>query len=387
MTHGITPTGFNRKTASEIKNELDQDYKTAYGQTFDTSNDSNIGIENSIWSERISQLWELAEAVYYSPFVQFAQGVSLDNSVSYLGITRLEAKKSKVTLTLSTTGSTAITVPSGSIVKQSSNNKNWITLSTVIIPPTSSITVDAESEEYGLITAPIGTVDTIVNSVLGWDGVTNLSSEIIGRNEETDDELRLRRYEALFVTKGGTLTAVINKVREVDGVIYVDGRENRTPTTDINGLPPNSINIIIDGGLDQDIANKIRISKGAGIETHGTITNTVIDEQGNTHTIKFDRVINKDIYMIVNITRDISKFPPNGISLVKILLEKYGLSLKNGDDVLNWRAIGILDAIDGIIDVNILQGVNPVPTLASNISISNIEKARIQQTNIVVNVI
>lgn len=384
MTYGLLTEGLKLPTAEELTELFQNDFKTAFGNDIDLSVNSFAGVMIGIFVERFTQLYEILNAVYYSPFPDFADNISLDNASSITGISRILGKPSKILqVQLTTTGLTPVTIPAATQLKQSSTGTIWQTLQDVIIPANSSIITQVESLEDGVFTCPIGSLNTIVNPINGFDSVTNLTASVDGRLTETDSELRRRREINLVTAKGGTVKAVTNALLNVDGVTFASGTENRTAIIS-GGLAPHSYSFTVEGGLDQDIADTIREVGGDGIETNGSVSITTLDSEGNAEIIRFNRAFIVDLYLIVNITSD-SNYPVDGDNLVKQILTEFGNNYKNGDDVLNWRLIGALDSIAGIVDIEILQSLSPTPTSSNNISISNTQRVRILTSNIAVN--
>lgn len=381
----LTSTGLNIPTAEEIYNAK----ITALADAgFDTSIQSLAGFLVGIQSEAEAKLYELATGSYYSAFANLASDTSLDNAVGNLGIGRLLGKPSRILQAqLTTTGVTDVFIPKGTQVKQSSTGVIWQTIQDVTIPASSSVITEVDSVEDGAYPASIGTLDTIVNPIAGFTSVTNLGTSLQGRTTETDTELKRRKALSLVISTGGTLQAVVNRVLlEVDGVTYVSGRQNRTNTTDGNGLPPHSINITVLGGTDADIGAKLLEAMPAGINTYGSETISVLDEYGNNETFYFDRVTEKPVYLIINLTDD-GTYNTGDNANIKTLLVDYFSTLNNGSDVINWKLIGALESINGIADIEIKQGFLPTPTTTTNLTVAANEKATLENANITINVI
>ncbi len=388
MTYGLTAEGFIKKDFTTCFNELVSEYKSKYGNDLKTSGDSVAGNFIGIRAEREVIFWEQIESVYLSRWIQFSSGEALDNACALIGVSRIPARYSTIeTATLTNNIASPVTVPAGSLVKQSSTGILWQTVTSVVIPANSTIEVSLRSDSTGSYSATIGSVDTIVTLINGWSDVTNDTIAILGRDRETDTELRIRANNELVSSKGGVGEAIANRIRnEVDGVTFVAWQENRTNDF-MGGLLPHSFLFVVVGGTDNDIAEMIYNSKPAGIETNGSEIISITDDFGNSQDIKFDRAYEQDIYLIVNITKDVATFPTSGASdLVKKLLVDYGKTLKNGQNVINHYLIGVLNSIDGITDLEILQGTTPSPTLTSTIVISSSDIANILTSNIVVNI-
>lgn len=257
---------------------------------------------------------------------------------------------------------------------------------TADIKNVATVLVDAESIYAGEYKASVGTIDTIITPVFGWLAVTNEVEAIAGRNEETDTEARLRSEDTLSISKGGTVEAVQSRlINEVPGVTYANYNENRTPTTDMNGLPPHSFEMIVVGGTNSAVAAMILKAKPLGIETYGDITVSVPNaiSGGNTPT-SFSRVLTVSIYLIVNLTTD-ANYPADGDDQVKAALIDYFNTLEHGEDVLNYKLINSIAEIPGILTIEILQGTAPTPVTSTNLTIAPGGLATLSDADITVN--
>lgn len=111
------------------------------------------------------------------------------------------------------------------------------------------------SQNFGPLPAPANSVNEIITPISGWDAVKNPEDGIMGRNIETDAELRLRRENSLSVVGSSTVNAIKSKIlQEVNGVSKVLVFENETMTQqDIlvvfsaDFVQGNQINFIING--------------------------------------------------------------------------------------------------------------------------------------------
>lgn len=124
---------------------------------------------------------------------------------------------------------------------------------------------------------------------------------VVGRNEETDEELR-RRTKQTF-TAGGTATVdalLSSLINDIDDVVSVTIFENDTDTSAVppngtNSLPPYSFEAVVYGGNEQEIASQIFDTKAVTSRDHGGAHGTKV-----TKTVTSD--INNDDYD-VNFTR------------------------------------------------------------------------------------
>jgi len=236
------------------------------------------------------------------------------------------------------------------------------------------------SDVDGKIALPANNLTQIITPVSGWDGVNNPEPGTIGRDEETDDELRIRRAN-VFLSGNATEPAIRSKLlQEVDGVTAASVVSNRTLVTDGDGRPPKSFECIVSGGLEADIALQIWNTQPAGIESYGNITSIVTDDQGTDQTIKWSR--SEGVYIWVKIQRAFNleeDYPETGDAQIKSNIVNWSLIPANidvGVDVIRQRLGTPVYEVPGIGDIKIFLGSTasegaPQPALAEvNIPIS-----------------
>ncbi len=160
------------------------------------------------------------------------------------------------------------------------------------------------------------TITTIVNPGIP-EGITNVSNPAAfegGRARETDEDYRDRYYKSVDYAGGVNADAIRGEIlQNVEGVYAVIVYENDTDEEDSDGLPAHSIEAVVYGGLDGDIAKQIFRRKAAGIQTHGGKSVSVLSDSGATYTIKFSRPTLVDVWVkITDLVTDEDKFPTNG---------------------------------------------------------------------------
>jgi uncharacterized phage protein gp47/JayE len=187
------------------------------------------------------------------------------------------------------------------------------------------------------------------------------------------------------------LSATVAGIANHDIIIdFEDGQEveiafvlsGTTPPTYVisGGRPPKSFEVVVEGGSDQAVADKIWQVKPAGIRSFGnTGPIMVIDSQGNSQPIFFTRGVAVYMFAQAVITLDNSgTFPSNGEELVAQAIVAYGNSLGIGADVIRQRVEAAIFAIPGISTLNLqlARTSNPSNTpifTSSNIAISDTE--------------
>jgi uncharacterized phage protein gp47/JayE len=108
---GLTSLGFVKKRQPEIKAELEQRFRDAFGTTINLLPTEIFGQLIGIFSDREAEIWDLLEAVYNSAFPDTASGINLDNVAAITGAVRKSATKSVATVRLF--GALGTSVPQG----------------------------------------------------------------------------------------------------------------------------------------------------------------------------------------------------------------------------------------------------------------------------------
>jgi uncharacterized phage protein gp47/JayE len=254
------------------------------------------------------------------------------------------------------------------------------------------------AENYGPSSVEVDTVNQIVTTMHGWDSVNNYVSGHLGRNLETDDELRLRYDKGVFRLGAATLESIRANIQQnVAGLTAVQVYENEDDVVDAEGRPPHSIEVIVAGGDPQDIADQIYLLKAAGIDTFGDILVYVTGSSGYQHPIYFNRPL--PIYIWVDVTVTLyneEQFPDNGVRLIQLMVTNTGNNFGIGKDVIIQRFHGpIYSNVPGIgqLDIKVAQAidVNSVPPVESyvttNIPISARELATFDVTKVMVTIL
>jgi uncharacterized phage protein gp47/JayE len=283
--------------------------------------------------------------------------------------------------------------PVSNLVVSATHNvsDDTVTIRTLDIRTTASFTVSANQQfnqglvptltlsvEQAPISAPLTTIDTIDTPVPGLNEVINEEVAVLGRLVETDTELRIRRAESLRLAGAATPDAIRAAVGNVSGVSSVQVVENQTDVVDGDGRPPKSFEVIVEGGVDEDIAQVIWDNKPAGIATYGT-TGPIqaFDSEGQAQDIFFSRPTSVDIEVEVDYSLYSEETPPIGIetAIAEAVLE-YGNSLEIGVDVIPQRFYGsIYASANGIGEIEVRARIAPNPFSTDTIPIAGSERS------------
>lgn len=229
------------------------------------------------------------------------------------------------------------------------------------------------------------TLTVIETPVTGLTATKNLDDATIGRLTEMDSQYRIRRLSELQKNSSATVEAIRIAIKNVLNVNEAIVYENTTLTTDGNGVPAKSVHVYVDGGANQDIWDALWLSVGAGIATYGSVSGTVVDSQGLSQTLKFDRPTEKPVYVTIAIVKG-PDYPLTGDDLVLDAVLTYAAGLTIGDDVLVYPKLlpAVVDNIPGITDITVKVGFSATPTLSTNLAIAPNERAQFTSSNILV---
>lgn len=234
------------------------------------------------------------------------------------------------------------------------------------------------AENFGPVDVTAGSLNQIISTITGWTKVNNIVDGATGRDQETDDELRLRYNTGVFLLGSATLESIkANLLQNVSGITNLEVYENEDDVTDVDGRLPHSIEVIAYGGDPVEIANEIFLNKAAGIDTFGSVVVNVKDSSGYTHDIHFNRPT--PAYIWVNITVTLYNeeiFPDDGPARIQAIVTSTGNAFGIGKDVIIQRLLGpIYTNVPGIakMDITVAMKTDPNATpIAGDYTSNNI---------------
>lgn len=350
---GLTETGFLTPRGDEILETMQQEYadNDQIDETPDFGRDTIQGNLLAIQSVQLAQVWDAAQQIFDALDPNNANGNTLDAVCALVGVIRLEATRSSVTLSLTGTASTI--VPAGKQVRSQAGDV-FALIEDVTLPGTGV----AEAIQTGNIAAPASTIDTIITPVAGWTGVTNLADATRGRDRETDAALRVRRQQALQVgtsrTRGG-LKAAVENVAEVDVVLVVENDQPSPQTVQGVALPANAYQVIVFPDVistagQQAIGQAIYDFGSAGIQTFGSQSVQVVGLDNQTKTVNFEFATAVGVAVVITFSLETEATITIAEAQAQIQdnITSYFSTLSVGDDV---RVLGVLGAISDVQDV------------------------------------
>lgn len=297
----ITENGYEIETEEEWFNNIKNAFKAQFPKM--SENPANLLIVLSRIMARNESMrdYDIAQRYSYA-YVATATGMHLDKAVGTAGIRRNMGTKAYGTMTLTKDPTVpTIKLPSNFIIKSGDFEYRTTSGALTITEPTTEIGIEAieVGDKYNLVA---GSSFTSVQYINGIESMVTSGGVAGGTDKETDPVLRQRYYERMNGYVNASLKGVIDSVKTVVGVLRVDGTENTTSEV-VDGMAPHSVSIYVEGGVDQEVANKLMDSKPAGIYTNGDVVVSV-DVSGRMHDVRFYRFGPVPVYYTLEIVVD-----------------------------------------------------------------------------------
>lgn len=242
-----------------------------------------------------------------------------------------------------------------------------------------------ECNVAGAITPITGNLTGIVTVVSGWESVINETDATVGRDNESDSDLRSRWNASVYQSGSANVDAIQAAIlSNVIGVTACRVFENTSDNTDADGRPPHSLEAIVQGGDENDIVRVYWKSKGGGIATYGNVAVDMTDSQGTPHVIYFNRPQPVEIALRITLEKlsEEEWSSDNRRNALNAVLNK-AQALSLGQDVVLQRFIGdVYRNTTGIGGITIEASKNGGSYSTSNITIGPREVATFDATRI-----
>ena len=307
----INKNGLTLPTYQEIINFLEENFKNIYGFDLDFSQNTPDGQLINIFSQNQVDVNELILDLYNNLFIQFAEGVNLDNLVSNHLIKRNGGSYTILPVEIETSQPVQLrgldngNIDSSSVFSIEDNIGNqFFLMSSININDEGKTTALFRAKNIGAVEISLNTLKNIITPQVGVISVNNPFNEIsIGKEEEIDEDLR-ERYFKTFANGGvGGFDNIVSALYNVEGVLEVGGENNNTNITSTAGTPPHSVWLIVLGGEGEKIADTIYSILNAGCGMRGETIINKVGKQGQVFTIKFDRPSFENIFIKFSILK------------------------------------------------------------------------------------
>nr|DAY10790.1 MAG TPA: Baseplate J like protein [Caudoviricetes sp.] len=296
----LTETGIQIERLNDIVKRFEDGFKQIYGQNIDLSPSTPDGQMVGILAQIKMDIEELAENVYRQLDPDVATGAWLEQRVAYAGLMRRGASYSYLRSVI-LTGEPNTHLYAG-IVVSDQNKVRWVLTTDIQLDSNGSGRADFRSEQLGSFNLAKNTTLTIETVTLGLTNAVTFENAEVGVEEETDTQLRERFLFSRTKNAQNSAEAITAKIAALPDVKQVRVLENNTAQRDALGVEPHSIDVIVYGGNDEEIANVIYQNKGAGVGLQGnTLAN--LKKDGEMRPIRFDKVSLVDIQVSMRCVR------------------------------------------------------------------------------------
>lgn len=367
----LTSRGYVAERLDTIISSLDAGFRGIYGNDINTDPDSPDGQMIGLIAQIRADLEELGETIYRALDPDTASGAWLEQRAAYAALTRRGARYSYLRSVILTGAARAI-LPAGAIVSDG-NQARWRLVADVVLGADGSARADFRSELLGAFAVPADTPLTVETITLGWSGATTSAAAEVGTEEETDPDLRARFFRARARTAQNSAEGIESAIGELADVRQVIVLENTGNETDADGVPGHSLNVIVDGGMDDAIARVIFERKTGGTGLMGDVSVAVPDARGRNRLMRFDRPDIIECAAYIEVTRKVGFTAVDAESIKAAMAdEPFGI----GEDVLLTRLYSPINTVPGFWVSDLRIGRRSDSLTGDNIVIGVRELAR-----------
>lgn len=376
----LTETGIQIERLNDIVKRFEDSFKQIYGQNIDLSPNTPDGQMVGILAQIKMDIEELAENVYRQLDPDVATGAWLEQRVAYAGLMRRGASYSYLRSVI-LTGEPNTQLYAG-IVVSDQNKVRWVLTADIQLDSNGSGRADFRSEQLGSFNLAKNTTLTIETVTLGLTNAVTFENAEVGVEEETDTQLRERFLFSRTKNAQNSAEAITAKIAALPDVKQVRVLENNTAQRDALGVEPHSIDVIVYGGNDEEIANVIYQNKGAGVGLQGN-TLTSLKKDGETRPIRFDKVSLVDIQVSMRCVRyeDFTEIDKDKIK--KLLANQI---FKIGQTVSLSRLYSPINQVGGFWVKELKIARKGQQLKAENVALQPRDLARIMESDITIEV-
>lgn len=387
MEFGVTTQGYKRKSTQQIRESIENGLREqpSFGETWDYSDDSPFTQFYMVLSAEIGELHQIQENNFNNVRVATAEGNPLKTLGPNVGISAIQPRPATGQATF--TGLSGTIIPIGFQIRTDNAEEPIIYRVTEqgVIGSGGTIILNIQAATAGATSNVVANrLTVIINPIPGLSSVTNAVAISNGINAETDLEFRQRYFARVTSIGGAAASAIAGGLRNVTGVTNAFVLDNKTATTDANGLPPHSFRAIVQGGTNQAIAEAILGVQPAGIDSDGTISENVTDSQGQTQTIRFSRPTEITLYVRLTLTKG-PNFPSDGDTLITNALVEYIDGFALGADVINHIISSQVSQLNlDLTSIGVELSTDGMTYVSGNITIGNQELAVLTAARVVI---
>lgn len=332
----IDANGVTAPTYDQIIAYLKDKYRGIYGDDVYLEADSLDGQFLGVLALEFANVGSACVQVYNSFNPKTALKDALTRNVKINGIQRSLATFSTADLLI--TGISGTAIRNG--VASDKNGNKWNLPALVTIPSDGQITVTAKASQAGAILAQANSITTITTPTRGWLSVTNLTSSSMGQDIESNTKLRQRQALSTQNAASSQTDALCGAILALNDVTRCKAFENDTSQVDVNGLPANSVCIVVYGGDSKEIAEIMAVKKAMGCAYYGNTNITVLSPYSDPKVVQIYRPTVKQISYQVRILSTDS-YSADTSDAISQNLATYTNALDIGDKITQNKIIGV----------------------------------------------
>lgn len=343
----ITDKGITTESLPEILERVSNRFREIYGRDINLDPSTPDGQLIGFFAQEMANANQIISAIVRMLNPYTATGRWLTDRTLYAGVARRGADYSRANNVI-VTGNKGVQLPSGLVLRDGNGNK-WVTEIPYRLNQDGSAIIKVRSQELGVYQLSKNDELTTETLVAGIDKIIVDEPSVDGKEEETDGELLVRFMKSHAINNEDDRDGIQASILSLDDVKQCVVYENPTGETDAIGVPPHSINAVVVGGSNKDIAMAIIRKKKGGCGMMGEISESA-DVGGLPRVAKFDRAKDKKVSVNVTVKR-VEMFTDYDEDKTKQALSETQFSI--GEDVYSTRLYCKIPNQKGFIVTNI----------------------------------
>jgi hypothetical protein len=315
----IDKDGLHTQTITEIKEQLTSAYKGIYGDDITVDSDTPDGQRINIEAQAKADVLDYSKQIYNSFDVDTVIGTAQDRLYKINNVYRQNADYTFVAVnvtidrpvTLQGLDDNVSSANGSGYTVSDEIGTNFILVNSVTLTNAGTYELEFRAEKIGAVDVSPNTITNMVTVIAGVTGVVNLGKQYItGNTQETDSQFRIRRNRSTAISGQGFYDSLEGQLLSIPTVTAAVVYEN---TPDDKNIPQSNLDsaiwCIVEGGLNNDIAQVIYANRTLGCAMIGSTTGTVERPDGSTFTARFDRPQAQSLYITLTVKSKVGLVP------------------------------------------------------------------------------
>ena len=344
MTTAVTPTGLVVDTTATFLAAMQVDMRSIFGTGIDVTETSIDGQTTGIFADNMGTLSSALQGLFNQLSPDQSVGARLSSVVKLNGIRRQVGQPSLVTWSITCNAGTSLAV--GTVFTHAQTGFRFATLATATFAGSGPSSQNVNGQCVDATGAPLkgpnaapadptGIYWQPVNPTFGLVSVESALDATLGKLDESDPALHVRRRASVAIPSQGLLDSLVASLENLDGLSYVRVYMNNTnaavsmmASTGLVSMPAKSLWIIAYGTDYSEVPNIIWLKMGLGPTLFAPVLPTTVnvnDSQGTPHALTYDTAIAVLLVVVVNTTKIVG-FPSDGADLIAAAIEKFSKS-------------------------------------------------------------